>query len=231
MELPINKIICMDCLGFMKDLPDKCIDLVLTDPPYGIHDKINNGGRTQQYAGNKFAILYDKNPWDRQRPPAMHFENIFRLSKNQIICGGNYFVEHLPVSRGWIFWDKMGEGMSSVNNELIFTSFDISIKTFQRCHGNDKGFMTPDGGLHPTQKPVALGLWILENYSKPDDLILDCYCGSGSFCVAAKMLNRRYIGIDISEEYCKIARERLEAVDTGVPVKEQRKGQLPLFLK
>ena len=85
--------------------------------------------------------------------------------------------------------------------------------------------------VHPTQKPLAVMYWILERYSNPGDLILDPFCGSGTTCVAAKMLGRRYIGIDISETYCKIARQRLEAVDTGVPVKEQNKGQMAMFPK
>src|SRR5574344_1120658 len=94
--LEINKIYNADCLELMKQLPDKCVDLVLTDPPYGIHNKINNGGRCKQYAGNKFAIEYDKKQWDKERPSKEYFNEIFRISKNQIICGGNYFVEHLP---------------------------------------------------------------------------------------------------------------------------------------
>ncbi len=83
--------------------------------------------------------------------------------------------------------------------------------------------------IHPTQKSLALMIWCVNNYSKPNDLILDPFCGSGTTCVAAKMLGRRYIGIDISEKYCEIARQRLEAVDTNVPVKEQKIGQMAMF--
>jgi len=101
------------------------------------------------------------------------------------------------------------------------TYYPTSILDFGTVYRNDYE--------HPTQKPIELSMWLVKTYSNVNELVLDCCCGSGSFCVAAKMLGRRYIGIDISEDYCKIARERLEAVDTGVPVKEQRKGQLPLF--
>ena len=83
--------------------------------------------------------------WDKKRPSKEYFNEIFRVSIDQIIFGGNYFVKTLPVSRGWIFWDKLGEGMSSVNPELIFTSFDQNIKIFRRCHGLDKGFMVKNG--------------------------------------------------------------------------------------
>ena len=208
----LNQVHQGDCLEFMRQLPDECVDLVLTDPPYGIHDKISAKGALPN-AGNRFARLYDRNPWDRQRPDKEYFEQIFRISGNQVICGANYFVEHLPVSRGWIFWDKLGDGMTSVNNELIYTSFDRSIATFRRCHGLDKGFMVTDGfgGIHPTQKPVALMRWIIEKYSKPTDIIFDPFLGSGTTAVAAYQLGRRWFGCEINPEYCEIARKRIAA--------------------
>ena len=126
---------------------------------------------------------------------------------------------------GWLMWDKGQRDFSLADGELAWTSERRALRIFDYSRAE----ALQDFRTHPTQKPVALGLWILENYSKPNDLILDCYCGSGSFCVAAKMLGRRYIGIDISPDYVKIAQERLDAVDTGVPVKETRQGQMALF--
>ena len=207
-----NQIIYADCMDILKELPDKCIDLVLTDPPYGIDKYITNNGSLTPSNGNKFAIMYDKKRWDKKRPNKKIFDEIFRVSKNQIICGANYFVEYLPISRGWIFWDKMGDKMSSVNNELIFTSFDKSIKTFRRCHGLDKGFMAKgiNEVIHPTQKPLALIEWLLRDYSNENDLILDCFSGSGTTAVACHNLKRRFICIEKDYDYWKASVERLE---------------------
>ena len=155
--IELNQIILGDCMDVMREIPDKYFELAIVDPPYGIHEKITNNNSKTKNKGNNFAIMYDKKQWDKNRPDKKYFDALFRISKNQIICGANYFVENLPVSRGWILWDKMGENLSVVNDELIFTSFDISIKKFKRCHGMDKGFMNTEGkNIHPTQKPVAL---------------------------------------------------------------------------
>ena len=215
--IPENSIITGDCLEVMKDWPDNCVDLVLTDPPYGIGE---DGGRFRDRKGGGHRVL-PKGNWDNEPPPKEVFDHIRRVSMNQIIWGGNYFTDKLPISRGWLYWDKLMGGDFS-DGELAWTSFDAVLKKFTFC--NKIG-----GKLHPTQKPIPLGIWILTKYTNAGDLILDTHCGSGAFCVAAKMLGRRYIGIDISEKYCEIARQRLEAVDTGVPVREQNMGQQALF--
>jgi site-specific DNA-methyltransferase (adenine-specific) len=208
-----NQILNMDCIDFLKNCPDSYFDLCCCDPPYGIHNYITAKNASKN-KGNKFACLYDEKQWDKERPNKTIFEEIFRISKNQIICGANYFVNFLPVSRGWIFWDKMGDKMTSVNNELIFTSFDKSIKTFRRCHGLDKGFMAKgiNKVIHPTQKPIALIEWLLENYSNENDLILDCFSGSGTTAVACHNLKRRFICIEKDYDYWKASVERLKIV-------------------
>ncbi len=203
------------CGDNMEILPliTEPIDLCLTDPPYGIDHKITNKGKTKVSAGNKFTLRYDADGrWDKKRPEKQVFNWIFKNTKNQIICGANYFVEHIPVSRGWVYWDKMGGGMSSVNNELIFTSFDNSIKEFRRCHGLDKGFQVKDdfGGVHPTQKPEALIVFLLNEFSKEKEKVIDLFLGSGTTALACEKLNRRWIGIEISEKYCEIAKKRIE---------------------
>jgi len=212
MDIPKNHIVTGDCLEVMKDWPDNCVDLVLTDPPYGLNLKMQGG---------TWGIAYrhgDMKEWDYTVKQA-DIELVIKKGKNAIVWGANNYI--MQPSRCWLVWEKPYFPTMS-DNELAWTSFDKPSKTFSHNRiGNING--------HPTEKPLDLAIWCVGNYSKPDDLILDCYCGSGSFCVAAKMLGRRYIGIDISEEYCKIARQRLEAVDTGVPVKEQRAGQLALF--
>ena len=228
MTLPINQIICGDCLEVMKEWPDNCVDLVLTDPPYGI----NYGGQLKGKGDGKGGM--DKNgwrswdcpEWDKERPLYEDFLQILRIGTNQVIWGGNYFADYLPASQGWLVWNKGQRNFSLADGELAWTSFNKAMRIFDYSRG---AMLADEKRHHPTQKPLALSKWCLEKYSKPNDLILDCYCGVGSFCVAAKMLSRDYIGIDISEEYCQIARDRIRAVETGVPVKEARKGQMGLF--
>ena len=200
-----------DNMLLMARYPDNYFDLAIVDPPYGIHNKITNNGNLTQSKGNKFAINYDKKQWDKFRPINDYWEELLRVSKNQIVCGGNYFAEKLPVSRGWIIWDKQGEGMSSVNNELIYTSFDISIKTFSRCHGLDKGFMAKgiDKVFHPTQKPQKLYKWLLDNYAKEGDKILDTHLGSGSIAIACHDYGFDLTACELDKEYFDKAIERI----------------------
>ena len=195
----INEVIQGDCLEVMKQMPDKCVDLVVTDPPYGIGEdirKADSSGRTK----------FDDGRWDLTIPPKEYFDEIFRISKNQIIWGGNYFIEQgLKNSRCWLSWDKIQE-FTGADMELAWTSFDKSAKVFRMSrvefHGSEhKG--------HPTQKPTELMKWCLQNYSTENDLILDPFLGSGTTAVAAKQLGRKFIGIEISEKYCEIARGRL----------------------
>jgi site-specific DNA-methyltransferase (adenine-specific) len=197
-----------DCREILPALP--MFDLLLTDPPYGIDDKISNGGGGHTKNKTKFHNRYKDGPrWDRIRPSSEAFRFMFERSKTQIICGANYFVEHLPVSRGWVFWDKQGDGMSSVNNELIFTSLDRSIATFSRCHGLDKGFMNKDGVLHPTQKPVALMRWLLALVPNAETVV-DPFAGSATTLVAARLEGRKAVGIEIHEAYCEKAAKRFD---------------------
>ena len=198
-----------DSLQALKGYADNHFDVAIVDPPYGIDDKIST--KSSLNKGNKFAQLYNEKRWDKFRPENEYWNELLRVSKNQIVCGGNYFAEKLPVSRGWIVWDKQGEKMSSVNNELMWTSFDISIKTFSRCHGLDKGFMNKEGkNIHPTQKPVQLYKWLLENYTNENDLILDTHLGSGSIAIACHYMKRNLIGYEIDKEYYDAACKRFK---------------------
>ncbi len=211
----VNEIIQGDCIEVMRGWPDNCVDLVLTDPPYGIGaDRMRMGSGQHDWDVVK--------GWDGEVPDKPVFDRIIQLSGNQIIWGGNYFSEHLPPSPHWLVWDKKNPNLSFAEGELAWVAIGKRLRIFQHCSCGG-------GKVHPTEKPLALMKWCIGNYSQPNDLILDPFCGSGTTCVAAKMLGRRYIGIDISEEYCEIARMRIKAVETGVPVKEQRAGQMPLF--
>lgn len=255
-RLPINKIICGDCLEIMKNWPDKCCELVLTDPPYGLN--YNNGdlaNKWEKVFGGDISRMQARPIDNDDEDKAMKlFENMLKIVGSKLLkggcccccCGGG----PKPLFAKWtllmdkyigfkqaVIWDKGGLGMGihyRRNYEFILIAQKGS-PTHCWNGGNDTPNVwripkiIPSTEQHPTEKPVELMVKIIEIHSNPGDLVIDPMCGHGSTLVAAKMLGRRYIGIDISPEYCKTARERLEAVDTGVPVKEARQGQKALF--
>ena len=190
----INKIICGDCLGVMKEMPDKSVDLVLTDPPYGIN--INKSSRLSISRG------FGHETWDREQPSKEYFNEIFRVSSSQVIWGGNYF--NLSATRCFLIWDKQNDERDFADCELAWTSFDSVARIFRKRPQNMDG-----GKVHPTQKPLALFTWILNKYSNESDLIFDPFLGSGTTVEACKLLHRNFIGIEINPDYCKIAEERL----------------------
>lgn len=199
--MEVNKFYNMDCLDFMKSLPDKSIDLVLTDPPYGI-------GICNMTLGNGINKIYrGSNNWDNEIPPKEIFREIFRISKNQIIWGGNYFVEYLKKSMGWLVWDKGTGENDFADCELAFTSFNKAIrKKFVSWVGaNAKDTHVR---IHPTQKPVKLFEWCLKNYSEEGQIILDCFSGSGTTAIACHNLNRKFICIEKDKEYFEKSVER-----------------------
>lgn len=192
----------------MRSIPDKSIDLILTDPPYGI-----GVAKKQTFgeAGLCKNTIHKIGNWDNQIPVKEVFDEIFRVSKNQVICGGNYFVRYLDNSPCWLVWDKKNDDNKFADCELIWTSFKSSVKIFRYLW---KGMLQEDmknkeARFHPTQKPVALMEWVLKNYSNDGDIILDCFSGSGSTLVASQKLGRKFIGIEIDNDYCEIARQRL----------------------
>ena len=188
-----------DCLDVMRNLKDKEIDLVLTDPPYGI----NAGkGIGRSIVNNKNII---KSDWDDATPSQIIFDELFRCSKNQIIWGGNYF--NLPPIRCMLFWFKPNVAdRNFADGELAWTSFDKNIRRFEYSSTDLTRF-------HPTQKPVALMSWCLNNYSKEDDLIFDGFLGSGTTAIACIRTKRRLIGCELDNEYfdkmCKRIEEEL----------------------
>lgn len=205
----INKIICGDCLVEMKKYPDKYFDLVITDPPYGIGEA---AGKNKSRGLLAVSKDYGNADWDNQIPSKEYFDEMIRISKNQIIFGGNYFVEYLTNSSCWLVWDKDNGATDFADCELAWTSFKTAVRKFK---WKWQGMLQENMGgakeirQHPTQKPVPLMEWILVNYSKPTDIILDPFAGSGSTLVAAKKLQRPFVGIEISPDYVKIANQRL----------------------
>lgn len=207
MEQYINRITCADCLDILKQLPDKCVDLVLTDPPYGIKaDKGTNGfgaSKNRRYSSE----------WDSKTPDLEIFNEIIRISKKAIIFGGNYFTDKLPVSKCWIVWDKVGENKFEnpfADVELAWTN-DTKVCKKYTCV--QQGFINEDKSqkrIHPTQKPLKLFEQILQDYSNENDLVLDCFSGSGTTAVACHNLKRRFICIEKDPDYWRLSCERLE---------------------
>jgi len=206
-ETKLGKLYHGDCLEIMPELEP--VDLVLTDPPYGV-----GIAKTGMVGGTNLAVVknYGAQAWDRERPPSSFFETLVAISKNQIIFGGNYFADLLKPSPCWLVWNKDNTG-NFADCELAWTSFNTATRIV-RFRWN--GFLQEAGGRerevrhHPTQKPVGLFVWILDKYSKQGDLILDTHLGSGTTALACERLNRQWIGIEIEEKYCKIAKDRIE---------------------
>lgn len=213
----IGKITCADCMDLLKQLPDKCVDLVLTDPPYGIGEA--NGKNASR---GKLAIAkdYGKKDWDNKIPDKEIFDEIFRVSKNQIIFGGNYFIEFLHNSNCWLVWDKLNGKNDFADCELAWTSFKSAVRKYEFLWNGmlQQNMSNKEKRIHPTQKPVDLFGQILRDYSKENDLILDCFSGSGTTAIACHRLNRRFICIERDKDYYEASCKRLED--------EQRQGRL-----
>ena len=185
----------MDCMEYMRGLPDKAFDLAIVDPPYGIGE---SGGAKRTRGSKKTNGL--KKDWDNQRPSKKYFDELDRVSKNQIIWGGNYFADLLAPSRCWLYWQKdMGGDFS--DGELAWTSFDKVLKQFRKRSDTFNR-------IHPTQKPVKLYEWLLANYAKEGDRILDTHLGSGSSAIAAHYGGFEFVGMELDKDYYESAVKR-----------------------
>jgi site-specific DNA-methyltransferase (adenine-specific) len=199
---PKSEVHLLDCMIGMRDTPDKFYDLAICDPPYGIDINMNMGRR----AGK--AKAHTDKDWDNQIPDEKYFKELFRVSKNQIIWGGNYFP--LPLTKGWIFWDKMvPEGVSFADGELAWTSFDKTLVCFRIKYTGFQG-MDDGGKIHPTQKPVALYKKLLKHYADPGFKILDTHLGSGSHRIAAYDMYMDFTAFEIDTEYFNSQEERFK---------------------
>lgn len=183
----MTRVYNQDCLEAMRQMPDKCFELAIVDPPYGININPNMG-----LAGGK-RKKHQAIDWDNEIPSPEYFEQLFRVSVNQIIWGGNYFP--LPPTRHFIFWDKLvPEGMSFSDGEYAWTSFDrANRKIVLRNITGDK--------IHPTEKPVMLYRRLLTDYAKPGDRILDTHLGSGNSRIACDMMGFDFEGYETDPVY------------------------------
>ena len=193
-------------MELMARYEDNYFDLAIVDPPYGI-------GVTK----NKRLNNISNKDWDNEIPKKEYFEELKRVSKNQIIWGGNYFIEHLSNTRCYLNWDKLNHSDTYADCEMAWTSFDKNAKIFKYMwDGNRYGFIGAIKGvgkksirMHPTQKPIALYEWLLMNYAKEGDKILDTHLGSGSIAIACHNLKYDLTACELDEEYYKAAIERI----------------------
>ena len=199
-----------DCLKILPTLEIGSVDAVITDPPYGQGQNIVNVGNCPAYE-KEYA-------WNDNPPNDIIFTEIFRVSNNQIIFGGNYFpiLWSLPC-KGFIFWDKIQCSNKHADGELIWTSYDRLAKLYRYCFSGNRygwpdhimGVGKPSNRIHPTQKPTELMKAILQDYTQPGDIILDPFMGSGTTGVACAQTGRDFIGIEIDKSYFEIAEKRI----------------------
>ena len=196
----------MDCMELLKNTEDNYYDLAIVDPPYGIDLKM------QKFTKPSRANSYNRKPKhkgfnDMLKPSREYFKNLFRVSENQIIWGGQYFCDLLPISGAWVFWDKMnGKGSHFADGELAYTSYTKSLKMF-----SVSAFHKTRGGkdrIHPTQKPVKLYEWLLQNYAKEGDKILDTHLGSGSIAIACNRLKYELTAAELDTDYFEASVKR-----------------------
>lgn len=200
----------MDCMEAMRKMPDKCFDIAVVDPPYGIGES-----GEKNYTRSKYAVSKDYKPFagrDLEPPSMEYFTELYRVSKNQIIFGANHFADKLPnpASSCWLVWDKENGATDFADCELAYTSFRSAVRIFRfRWQGMLQGDMkNKENRIHPTQKPVALYRWIFQNYAKPGDKILDTHLGSGSSRIAAYEAGLDFVGFEIDKEYFEKQEER-----------------------
>lgn len=194
----------IDCMEAMKQMPDKAFDLAIVDPPYGIGFAMEKERKPTATRSAQFKFKCKE--WDNSIPPKEYFDQLFRVSKNQIVWGANYFLDFLPKTSCVIIWDKLNpEGMRFSDGEMAWGSFNTALRICKVI----RTYLQEDQ-IHPTQKPVKLYEWILKNYAKPGDKVLDTHLGSGSIAIACDTLGYDLTGYEIDAEYYEAAKKRLE---------------------
>lgn len=216
----------MDCMQGMKEFPDKYFDLAIVDPPYGRkeHGGRNRSRYVRQKNGSKIFVKdgqYGNRNWDNEPPSEDYFNELMRVSKNQIIFGCNYF--DYPLIGGRIVWDKCNEGSDQSGAEIAYCSMNNRVDIFRYMwRGMFQGKSITEGTtqqgnkrlnekrIHPTQKPVALYDWLLSRYAKPNDIILDTHVGNASSLIACYNTNYKLVGFELDEYYYKVSKQRLD---------------------
>ena len=222
MKYELNNFYNCDCMDLMKEFPDKYFELAIVDPPYGIGED-GSKSQSRMVASEKW-----KNPgntkhlsksWDDKPMEKQYFDELLRVSKKTIIWGANHFISKIPHdSSCWLVWKKNGqnENCDFADCELAWTNFKTAVRFFDYAW---TGFGAKNSGeirIHPTQKPIKLYEWLLGNYAKQGDKILDTHVGSASSLIACDKLGFDYIGCELDTDYFNAATERLESAKSQV---------------
>ena len=225
MNIEINKVYNMDCLDLMREMERGGViaDWLIADPPYGINfDNIyESRGGTQAKTEMTAKRFYKAKNWDKVKIGKEYFDLMFKVSKNQIIFGGNYYTEILPPTKSWIIWNKR---KSNIHNdfadcELAWCSTGQARIFHYEYMGMIQGDMkNKDERFHPTQKPTQIICQLLNYYTQENDLILDPFMGSFTTAVACHKLKRRFIGAELDEEYYRLGSERLRAEQNQISI-------------
>ena len=218
MHEPNIELLNIDCLHYMKQCEDKQFDLAIVDPPYGIGasaDSRVGGSYTVNMGGVKRKVAakaYTPKDWDFKKPTIEYWEELKRVSKNQIVWGGNYFIENLTDSSCWVVWNKRNGENNNADCELAWTSFKTAVRMFDwKWNGMlQQNMKNKEERIHPTQKPKALYEWLLMNYAEKGNKIIDTHLGSGSIALACYDLKFDLVGLEIDNEYFVNASKRLE---------------------
>lgn len=189
----------MDCMEYMRTLPDKAFDLAVVDPPYGININHNIGRRK----GDK-PSKYKRVTWDSVPPSKEYFDELFRVSHNQIVWGANYFS--MPATKCFIVWRK-----PQISEDVSFSMVEYAWTSFEQTSKEWVGMSAEPDRIHPTQKPIALYSWIFSRYAKPGDKILDTHLGSGSSRIAAYDAGLDFVGCEIDPDYFAAQEARYQA--------------------
>lgn len=218
----------IDCMIAMRNFPDKFFDLAIVDPQYGIGESRRTQSRpttAKQANGSRLYVStarkHKVSDWDDERPGPEYFEELQRVSRNQIIWGGNHFADLLPARSGWVVWDKVNPGSDQSDCELAWTSFKIGVRQIEfMWNGMIQGKSLSEGRIaqgdksknepriHPTHKPMLLYRWLLQNYAKSGDRILDTHLGGGSSRIAAHDLGYEFYGYELDPDYFEAQEKR-----------------------
>jgi site-specific DNA-methyltransferase (adenine-specific) len=191
-----------DNMELMARYPDNYFDLAIVDPPYGIGMDKNRNNQDGKYRFKK----YHNTNWDNESPSKEYFEELFRVSKNQIIWGANHFVSKIPYdSSCWLVWDKNNGENDNADAELAWTSFKTAVRKYKKFIG-----VTYKNRIHPTQKPVSLYEWVIIKYAKEGDKILDTHLGSGSIAIACHNLGYDLTACELDKDYYDAAIKRIK---------------------
>jgi site-specific DNA-methyltransferase (adenine-specific) len=194
-----------DCMDFMRNIPDKYYDLAIVDPPYGIGE-----GSAKIHSRHPSQLKYKAKDWDNYAPNVNYFIELQRVSKNQIIWGANHFIQNIPNANSscWLFWDKDGFG-DFADGELAWASFKTAVRKYKFTWNGFRKQM-PQERIHPTEKPYNLYKWVLENYAKQGDKILDTHGGSMSIAIACHDYGFDLDLCELDKDYFEAGKKRLE---------------------